>query len=417
MKPITLSILLVFQLGISQKRTCGSAQKMEEIFTNSILKKRYLEQQAIYQKRIIENSNNANKAPQSTLKIPVAVHFPTGNVADRICLIKLAQSQVDVLNKDFKGINQDISKWKTAQTFYPGINTGSIDVEFVLATKNHPLRTDPNLVNDEPAVTVGYDFGNGSDNDPRWKGYFNFVVKDLEDDILGYSPVGGIAFDGDAVVIDNNAFGTHKSCRGFIQEGQFNLGRTVTHELGHFLNLLHTFGDGNGCNPSNTDNIDDTPKLGSPNTGCPTAGSVDGCETLPALTMNYMDYSDDRCLYMFTEGQASVARNYLNAIKPDLKVDVYSDSPINYDLTSTSFLVYPSPNNGNFTIRFDSFVPEQEIYVYDITGRNVFEKKFQMKDDRDIYFDVSIPNVNSGIYFVLIKNENNPKSIYKFLVE
>jgi hypothetical protein len=416
MKLVIFIVLLVFQLGFTQNR-CGSDQIMKKIFEDSVLKKKYLDQQAIYQKRILENNKNTDKEPQATIKIPVAVHFPTGNVEDRICLIRLAQSQIDVLNRDFKGTNPDISKWKTDQKFYPGINTGSINVEFVLASKNHPPRTDPKLVNDEPAVTVGYDFGNGNDEDPRWKGYFNFVVKDLSGGTLGYSPVGGILLDGDAVVMDNNAFGTYRSCTDFVPAPPYDLGRTVTHELGHFLNLVHTFGDESGCTPSNTDNIDDTPKVGDKTTGCPQAGSVEGCEKLPALTMNFMDYTDDRCMYMITEGQARTSFNYFKAIQPDMKVDVFSDSPINYSLTSTSFSVFPIPNRGYFTIRFDSFVPEQEVYVFDVTGRNVFSKNFQMKNEKDIYFDVSIPNVSTGIYYVLVKNEKNPKTTYKVIVE
>ncbi len=416
MKSITLFVLLIFQMGFAQQRSCGTAQKMKQIFADSIFKKQYLTQQAKFQKITIESKNSVNKTTQEKIIIPVAVHFPTGNIADRICLIKLAESQINVLNSDLRGTNQDISTWTTDQKFYPGINTGSVDVEFVIATKNHPQRTDPNLVNDEPAVTVGYDFGNGSDSDPLWKGYFNIVVKELDNSTLGYSPVGAIITNGDAFFINNNTFGTITSCNGFIPKAPYNLGRTVTHELGHFLNLLHTFGDESGCIPSNTDNIDDTPKIGKPTSECPDSGSVDSCETLPALTMNYMDYTYDKCMYMFTEDQSKVIINYVNTIKNDLKTDVFSDSPVRINLVK-DFAVYKNPNKGEFTIQFEKFSPEQEINIFDITGRNVYSKTFVTQNKKDVYFDISIPNVKKGIYYILIKNNNNPKSTFKVFVD
>ena len=83
----------------------------------------------------------------------------------------------------------------------------------------------------------------------------------------------------------------------------FNLGRTATHEIGHWLNLRHIWGDdGTGC--SGSDFVADTPNAAGPNFGTPTFPHVT-CNNGPNgdLFMNYMDYTDDAAMFMFTAGQ------------------------------------------------------------------------------------------------------------------
>jgi hypothetical protein len=98
----------------------------------------------------------------------------------------------------------------------------------------------------------------------------------------------------------NTAFGTVGSAAP-----PFNLGRTATHEIGHWLNLLHIWGDdGLGC--SGSDNVADTPNQGGYNQGCPHFPKI-SCGNGPDgdMFMNFMDYTDDRCMYMFTRGQVA----------------------------------------------------------------------------------------------------------------
>jgi hypothetical protein len=85
----------------------------------------------------------------------------------------------------------------------------------------------------------------------------------------------------------------------------FNLGRTATHEVGHWLNLFHIWGDdGTGC--AGTDNVADTPNQAGPNFGCPTFPHT-SCSNGPNgdMFVNYMDYVDDACMVMFTAGQVT----------------------------------------------------------------------------------------------------------------
>jgi hypothetical protein len=128
--------------------------------------------------------------------------------------------------------------------------------------------------------------------------YLNLWVCALEGGLLGYSQFPGGAAATDGVVICTTSFGRV----GNVIE-HYNLGRTCVHEVGHWLNLLHIWGDdGNGCQHS--DNISDTPNQGGANQGVPTFPTI-SCNNGPDgdMFMNYMDYVDDAAMFMFTRGQ------------------------------------------------------------------------------------------------------------------
>src|SRR5690606_38973034 len=110
--------------------------------------------------KILQNGGVTER--RNPIVIPVAVHFVSGTEASRPCLEALAQNQIDILNADYTGTNSDISLWGPASVHYPGTNTGSANFFFCLATLNHPANTDPDMVEGGPAVSIGYNFGNGN---------------------------------------------------------------------------------------------------------------------------------------------------------------------------------------------------------------------------------------------------------------
>jgi hypothetical protein len=128
---------------------------------------------------------------------------------------------------------------------------------------------------------------------PRRK--LNLWSCNLADDILGYAQFPGGKPATDGVVIDDNAFG-----RTGTATAPFNKGRTATHEVGHWMNLIHIWGD----EECGTDRVADTPRANDANYGCPAFPLRSTCAGKPIeMTMNYMDYTDDACMYMFTAGQ------------------------------------------------------------------------------------------------------------------
>lgn len=402
MKKITLLFALFIVTltfaQIPQHRTCGMEEHMNLKLQDSV----YAAQYYNIQQRFNEHQESTNFMPPATYLIPVAVHFPEANESNRACLEALAQNQVDILNNDYTGTNADISNWASASSYYPGINTGAVSVRFELATLNHPAGTDPDLVEGGPAVTIGYNFGGGGDSDSNWAGYFNFLVKDIGGGLLGYSPLGGIPSNGDSVVMNIFAFGSGAGCPGYVPGAPYDLGRTVTHEVGHHLNLPHTWGNG-GC--SSDDGISDTPNIDGPSYSCPADGSVTMCSNT-SLTMNFMDYVNDACMYMITEGQANRVTDYLDIIYPDYNQDVLS---IN-DFTANNFAVYPNPINKNtdqfinITMKTSIDLTDIQVYLFQLDGKEVkMPSNNILAQDRTIQIDVS--QLSSGLYFVKIKND------------
>ncbi len=316
-----MMFLMCSTLVFSQEKSCGMETYMQEMMMDADFAREHAANQLKFQAEIAQMLQKDGFAQRrNPMVIPVAIHFPEGNEVNRPCLEALAQNQIDILNADYTATNSDISLWGPASVFYPGTNTGSVDIYFCLATLNHPANTDAQLVEGGPAVTIGWNFGNGTSTDSRWGGYMNFVVKNIAD--LGFSPLGGSIAAGNSVTMDNNAFGSGAGCVGFVPAGPYNLGRTVTHELGHFYNLNHTFGLTNGCG-ADDDGIADTPQVAAPTYGCPGNGTVNGCIAgQKALTMNYMDYTNDACMYMFSVGQANVMAAYLNVLQGQFKPNV-----------------------------------------------------------------------------------------------
>lgn len=411
MKTKLLLLLLISQFAISQQRTCGKDAKMQKMMADPVARQQYLDRQARfeveYQRLLNEQaSSTTGRSPQATITIPVAVHYPAvsngSSAAVKNCLRALAQTQIDVINADYNAANADISNWAAASVFYPGVLIGDLDVQFVIATQNHPAGT--GLINGDMAVTFGTDFLFGADSDATWAGYMNFVVRDEGGSILGYSPLAGSPAAGHTVVMNTFCFGTGAGCAGYQPAAPFNLGRTVTHELGHFFNLDHTFGG--SCNPAGAscttqgDMICDTPRVASESYGCPAAGSVNACASLKSLTMNYMDYVDDPCMYMFTQGQATRALAYINTIVPEFKPNTLSTD----SLSKNSFAVYPNPNKGSFDIQFEEILNNFSVKVMDQSGRIVFEKEYA--DSNNLVQKIDLNFAATGVYFVTVKSSS-----------
>ena len=146
--------------------------------------------------------------------------------------------------------------------------------------------------------------------------YLNIWVCRLKNNVLGYAQFPGGDPDTDGVVIDYRSFGTSGTA-----VARFNLGRTATHEVGHWLDLYHIWGDGD-CNVD--DFVNDTPTTKGPNTTSapcffPGGDSCDdGIGDLADMFQNYMDYSKDQCMNLFTEGQRDRMRLTLTTIREDL---------------------------------------------------------------------------------------------------
>jgi hypothetical protein len=233
---------------------------------------------------------NFKVTPSGIVQIPVVVNVIYRNESENISLAQI-QSQIDVLNEDFNAANSDISQ--TPAVFSGQI--GNFGIQFALAgvVRKYSNKRSWGL-NDsmKSSRQGGIDPTNPTENLNIW------IVNQLSQGknvYLGYAqfPGGNPATDG--VVIGHNFFG-----RTGVVTAPYNRGRTATHEVGHWLNLRHIWGDATCGN----DFVSDTPLHNTYNFGCPSYPHYSTCTGAPVeMTMNYMDYTDDPCMFMFTEGQ------------------------------------------------------------------------------------------------------------------
>ncbi len=219
------------------------------------------------------------------VEIPVVFNVLYRTTAQNVSLAQL-QSQIDVLNKDFAATNADYNLTET----YNSVKSGNIAVHFVLDQVKRRSTTKISWSTNDAMRKAAQGIAPTS---PTTK--LNIWVCNMGGGILGYAQFPGGSSATDGVVIDNNATG-----RIGTAAAPFNKGRTATHEVGHWMNLRHIWGDATCGN----DQVGDTPMHNTANYGCPSAGHLSTCSGTPVeMTMNYMDYTDDACMYMFSAGQ------------------------------------------------------------------------------------------------------------------
>ncbi len=223
------------------------------------------------------------------LNIPVIVHVIYNGNSENISDAQI-NSQIDVLNADFRKANSDAGQ---APSEFAGLVADS-EITFTLAnvTRTATTRTSWGTNNAMKSSANG-----GVDAvDPA--NFLNIWVCNIGGGILGYAQFPGGPASTDGVVISPQYFGTVGTATA-----PFDGGRTATHEVGHYLNLRHIWGDGR-CRQD--DFVSDTPASDRANYGCPSY-PTNNCKSND-MTMNYMDYVDDACMYMFSTGQKTRMR-------------------------------------------------------------------------------------------------------------
>jgi hypothetical protein len=247
------------------------------------------------------------------ITIPVVVHVVYRTAPENISDAQI-KSQIDALNRDFGLTNADRNN-------IPSVWAGlAVDtrIRFKLAKKAPDGSATTGITRTKTALSV---FGSndgvkrkatgGVDAWPTDK-YLNLWVCTLGGGLLGYAQFPGMPKKTDGVVILNTAFGTNGTAAS-----PFNNGRTAVHEVGHWLNLRHIWGDTEDCTGS--DFVSDTPFAKHPNRGAPAFPHI-SCQNGPNgdMFMNYMDYVDDRAMIMFTTGQ--VARMQATLAGPRISI-------------------------------------------------------------------------------------------------
>jgi hypothetical protein len=295
--------LLSFYVSTFAQRNCGTMlyQQMLEQEQPEIIQQRISIEQ--HTQNFIASDDGSDR---SVITIPVVVHVLWNTSAQNISDAQIL-SQLAVLNEDFRKMNADASSIPSA---FATLAADS-EIEFCLATldpNGNPTtgitRTQTSVAEFPYGPEIKFTAQGGKDAWPRSQ-YLNIWIGNIEGTILGYAQFPGGSASTDGVVIDYLYFGTMGTATY-----PFNKGRTATHEVGHWLNLYHIWGDDDGA-CSESDLVDDTPNQAGENYGCPAFPNV-SCSNGPNgdMFMNYMDYVDDDCMKMFSTGQ----RNRMRAL-------------------------------------------------------------------------------------------------------
>lgn len=291
--------LLLTHTGIAQVTRCATVEHEAELkakYPDYDKKKQEIE---AFTNRYIQKSKSQNKMGGAvTIKIPVVFHIVYKTAAQNISDARIME-QIDILNEDFRRLNADTTD--TPDEF--GAVAADCNVEFCLAIIDPDGNPTSGILRIETDVTsFGFDEGikftaeGGSDAWPADE-YLNFWSGNIGDFLLGYAQFPGGPAATDGVVIHFQHVGLEPA--GY----PYHLGRTATHEVGHWLNLYHIWGDDSGC--AGSDLCGDTPNQRVETYGCPSFPETDMCSPdFPGfMFQNYMDYTDDACMNIFTQDQ------------------------------------------------------------------------------------------------------------------
>lgn len=366
----------------------------------------------------------------TTARIPVVFHVilteqKLKKLGDTSRVIRRAVNQIEVLNEDFNGLNADASQ--TPAGFVP--LRGNAGIEFGLARRK-PDGTATNGVN--IVVTTKESFSSsGMGSIPKFSvnggvdawdpsRYLNIWIVDIaENGILGYAippsfvNFGWVTAAETGVVIDYGAFGRREPDLFFFSPGTNDKGRTATHEVGHFFELEHIFGENDLCPGSGDvdDGIADTPPQGGATYNVNFPGNIppfplyDSCTKAGdgIMWMNFMDYVDDAHMNLFTKIQAARIQvqvapggnSYSLTQHPEL-----FDWPTAVDdiETSSGFALYPNPATGRINISFAETKGLKSIKVLNLMGQQVYSTGISGTGSNQ--YSIDLTGMSKGIYMV-----------------
>ncbi|HYC39035.1 MAG TPA: M43 family zinc metalloprotease [Chitinophagaceae bacterium] len=343
------------------------------------------------------------RGTQSLIRIPVVVHilyhYPSQKIPD-----SRVHEQIAALNRDFRRRATDTSRTPA----YFRQFAADCEIEFQLATSDPRMRSTTGIVKKySPVLQWGMDdrmkFSSEMGSDAWDPGsYLNIWVCDLKG-LAGYSSMPGGPKEKDGIVMDFEAFGTTGVTAGY------DMGRTLVHEVGHWLGLKHLWGD-TDCGD---DGVSDTPQQSFYTVGCPSGIRVT-CNNGPYgnMYMNFMDFTADACMNLFTVGQKQRMRSLFSAGGPrasllhsrGLNPPLIAEAPLpDEDPRWLQPRLYPNPANEEIflDLSYDPRWIGKPVTIANLSGQVQVQIVLSGKIQR-----ISVKNLPAGIYMLNAQKED-----------
>lgn len=403
MKSFLGLLFLVFvQHQVFAQRECGSVEYARQLNLSAPMANSAKPSPAPFASRDTVNNE--------IIYIPVVVHVLYKTNAENISDAQVL-SQLEVLNNDYAYTN--IDKLNTPAVFKS--RAADVRIRFCLAQVDPNGRRTTGIIRKYTTKDV---FSaddqmkfNNSNGDNAWNSarYLNIWVCRMATRSIGYATTPGSDPSKDGVVIAYDVFGTVGNVRA-----PYNKGRTATHEIGHWLGLRHLWGD----ETCGDDEVADTPRQKYYNFGCPAFPHATDCsvDANGDMFMNFMDFSDDACMNLFTHGQKAKMRSYfalgnarnsfLNSFACDSTLIQGGPLPTDTVVVTPAIVqgdvkIYPNPTYTYFTVatKTNNFLIGKTLVIYTSVGQQVM--KINLTADIS---SINVASLPTGIYVVVIGN-------------
>ncbi|CAN5547283.1 hypothetical protein BH11BAC1_BH11BAC1_05850 [soil metagenome] len=403
-----MSVLIGFSAmaNAQQIQRCSSAEYLKELEMNDpAFAQRRIQSEAASQQWIAGHQGNM---PRSIITIPVVFHL-LYNDSTQMLDDAVVQSQLDVINEDYRRQNPDAGQTPLA---FRAV-AADCEIEFCFAKRTPAGLPTNGIIRKYTSVSMFSNYDdpkyNASNGDDSWDAskYLNVWVAAFTNPNflgLGTFPGGDPGYDG--VIVNYKAFGR----TGTHLMAHYNGGRSLTHEIGHWLNLVHIWADdGNTCDSD--DLIADTPPQRSENYGCPSYPKTDLCSpNFPGIMfMNYMDYTDDACMNIFTEGQKARMLAALNLERTSLlSSNGCTSVGIEEGYLKNFISVFPNPVADKVTMQCNfPFEARGEISIVNLLGEKIIAVQ-STAITINCSNEIDVNSLSPGIYFLQVAtNEGN----------
>jgi hypothetical protein len=390
--------LLLASMAFAQRECASSVYTDLQKAIDPTFAIKTIELENFVRRQKLTTRESGQEAP-NVITIPVVVHVlyktSTQNISE-----EQIKTQIEALNRDFRRKNTDTAN--TPERFKSF--AADVQIEFALATAdpkgratNGIVRKATNVIRWSSDDKIKFSSQGGDDAwDSRY--YLNFWIGDLGT-LLGYSSQPGAAAEKDGVVVNYTTFGT------INVSAPYNLGRTATHEVGHWLGLKHIWGE-SYCGD---DLVGDTPPQGNFTSGCPnTFRSSCSNGEMGDMYMNYMDFTNDACMNLFTTGQKQRMLSFFNEGGPrnllllskGLNQPWVAESPVEIP-ANTVFKIYPNPTTGELILNFEYNADwmGKTVSIVNIEGVIVMRIQINSKVQK-----INLSQLRSGMYFIQAEN-------------